>query len=140
MPNKGLISRTCDEFWQLNNKMIHQKCLNMLTYIYERRYMNGWCKMLHRKMLKNIIHCCCVQSLSLWDSMDCSTRGFPVLHHPLEFIQTYIHWINDVTQPSHSLSSPSPPAFNLSQHQGLIRSLIFHQGLKTLNPLGLLTH
>ena len=104
-----------------------------VNYIYERRCMNGWCKMLHGKMLKNIIHCCCVQSLSLCDSMDCSTWGFPVLHHPLEFIQTYIHWISDATQPSHSLSSPSAPAFNLSQHQGLFQWVSsLHQVAKLL--------
>ena len=45
--------------------------------------------------------------------------GFPVLHYLLEFAQTHVHWANDAIQPSHPLSSPSPPAFNLSQHQGL---------------------
>ena len=45
----------------------------------------------------------------------------PVLHHLLEFAQTCIHWVCDAIQPSHPLSSPSPPAFNLSQHQGLFK-------------------
>ena len=49
--------------------------------------------------------------------MDCSTPGFPVLYHLLELAQTHIHWIGAVIQPSHPLSSPSLPAFNLSQHQ-----------------------
>ena len=49
--------------------------------------------------------------------MDCSTPGFPVLHHLLEFAQTHVRWVSDAIQ--HLLSSPSPPAFNLSQHQGL---------------------
>ena len=53
--------------------------------------------------------------------MDCSTPGFPVLHHFPEFSQTHIHWVSDAIQPSHSLSSPSPPALNLSQHQGLFQ-------------------
>ena len=53
--------------------------------------------------------------------MDCNTPGFPVLHHLLEFAQTCIHWVCNAIQPSHSLSSPSPPAFNLSQHQGLFK-------------------
>ena len=47
--------------------------------------------------------------------MDCSTPGLPVLHHLLEFAQTRVHWVSDATQPSHPLSSLSPPAFNLSQ-------------------------
>ena len=51
------------------------------------------------------------------DPMDCSTPGFPVLHYLPEFAQTHVHGISDAIQPSHSLSSPSPPAFTLSQHQ-----------------------
>ena len=49
--------------------------------------------------------------------MDCSTPGFPVLHHLPDFTQTHVHRVSDAIQPSHPLSSPSPPAFNLSQHQ-----------------------
>ena len=52
---------------------------------------------------------------TLRDSMDCSTPGFPVLHQPLELTQTHVHGVGDAIQPSHPLSSPSPPAFNLSQ-------------------------
>ena len=62
------------------------------------------------------------QSLScvgLWDPMDCSTPGFPVHHQLPELAQTHIHQVSDAIQPPHPLLSPSPPAFNLSQHQGL---------------------
>ena len=52
--------------------------------------------------------------------MDCSTSGFPVLLHLPELAQSHIHWC-DAIQPSHPLSPPSPPAFNLSQHQGLFQ-------------------
>ena len=65
-----------------------------------------------------------VQPLSrvrLCDPMDCSTPGFPILHHLLELAHTHVHWVGDAIQPSHPLSSPSPPAFNLSQHQGLFK-------------------
>ena len=55
------------------------------------------------------------------DPMDCSMPGLPVLHQPLELAQTHVHWVGDAIQPSHPLSSPSPPAFNLSQHQGLFK-------------------
>ena len=48
--------------------------------------------------------------------MDCSTPGLPVHHQLPEFTQTYVHWVSDAIQPSHPLSSPSPPALNLSQH------------------------
>ena len=53
--------------------------------------------------------------------MDCSAPGFPVHHQLPEFTQTHVHWVGDAIQPSHPLSSPSPPAFNLSQHQGLLQ-------------------
>ena len=63
----------------------------------------------------------CSVILTLWDPMDCSMPGLPV-HHPLpEFSQTHVHWVGDAIQPCHPLSSPSPPAFNLSQHQGLFQ-------------------
>ena len=56
--------------------------------------------------------------------MDCSMPGLPVHHQLLKFTQTHVHWVSDAIQPSHSLSSPSPPAFNLSQHQGLLKQVI----------------
>ena len=59
--------------------------------------------------------------LTLWDPMGCSTSGFPVRHQLPELAQTHVRWVGDAIQPSHSLSSPSPPTFNLSQHQGLFQ-------------------
>ena len=58
--------------------------------------------------------------------MDCSTPGLLVHHQLLEFTQTHVH-VGDAIQPSHSLLSPSPPTFNLSQHQGKIskKSVLF---------------
>ena len=61
---------------------------------------------------------------TLCDPMDCSPLGFRVHHQLPEFAQTHVHWVGDAIQPSHPLSSPSPPAFNLSQHQGL-----FHESV-----------
>ena len=58
---------------------------------------------------------------TLCDPMDCSTPGLPVHHQLPEFTQTHAHWVSDAVQPSHPLLSPSPPTFNLSQHQGLFR-------------------
>ena len=58
---------------------------------------------------------------TLCDPMDCSTPGLPVHHQLPEFTQTHIHRVSDAIQPSHPLLSPSPPAFNLSQHQGLFQ-------------------
>ena len=59
--------------------------------------------------------------LTLCDPMDCSMPGLPVHHQLLEFTQTHVHSVSDAIQPSHPLSSPSPCAFNLSQHQGLFQ-------------------
>ena len=66
-------------------------------------------------MLSQSVQSC----LTLCNPMDCSIPGFPVRHHLPELTQTNVHRISDAIQPSHPLSSPSPPAFNLSQHQGL---------------------
>ena len=68
--------------------------------------------------------CCSVTQLcpTLHNTMDCSMPGFPVHHQLLELTQTHIHRLGDVIQPPHLLSSPSPPAFNLSEHQGLFSS------------------
>ena len=66
-----------------------------------------------------------VQSLScvrlFVTPMNCSTPGLPVYHQLPEFIQTHVHRVDDAIQPSHPLSSPSPPAPNLSQHQSLFQ-------------------
>ena len=65
-------------------------------------------------------HCSVTQSwLTLCNPMDSSMPGFPVLNLLPEFAQTHVHRVNDAIKPSHPLLSPSPPVFNLSQHQGL---------------------
>ena len=53
---------------------------------------------------------------TLCDPMNCSTPGLPVHHQLLEFTRAHVHRVSDAIQPSHPLSSPSSPAFNLSQH------------------------
>ena len=58
---------------------------------------------------------------TLWDPMDCSTPGLPVHHQLPEITPTHVHRVGDAIQLFHPLSSPSPPAFNLSQHQGLFQ-------------------
>ena len=58
---------------------------------------------------------------TLWDPMNCSTPGFPVQHQFPEFTQTQVRQVGDAIQPSHPLSSPSPPAPNTSQHQSLFQ-------------------
>ena len=80
--------------------------------------------------------CCCSVAkscLTLCDSMNWSKPGFPVFNYLLEFAQTHVHWVDNAIQPSHPLSSPSPPALNLSQDQGLFQCVgSLHQVTKVL--------
>ena len=85
----------------------------------DNSYWNGGIRWFVRML------CVCVlvaQSCpTLCDPVDCSTPGLLVHHQLLEFTHTHVHWVSDAIQPSHPLWSPSPPAFNLSQHQGLFK-------------------
>ena len=68
-------------------------------------------------------YCCSITNLcpTLCNPIDCSLPGFPILHNLLEFAQTHVHWVGDAIHPSHPLSSPSLPAFDLTQHQSLFQ-------------------
>ena len=69
----------------------------------------------------------------LCDPIECSTPHFPVHHQLPELPQTHVHWVSVAIQPSHSLLSPSPPAFSLSQHKGLFKWVsLSHQVAKLL--------
>ena len=72
-----------------------------------------------------VLSCCCclvAQSyLTFWNPMDCSMPGFPAHHQLLELAQTHVYQVGDAIQPSHPLLPPYPPAFNLSQQQGLFQ-------------------
>ena len=83
----------------------------------------------HKLKFSSVAQLC----LTLCDPLDCSTPGFPVHHQLPELAQTHVHWVSDAIQPSHSLLSPSPPAFNLSQHQCLFQWVSsLHQVAKLL--------
>ena len=71
-------------------------------------------------------YCCSVAKLcpALCNPAKCPMLGFPVLHYLLQFAQIHVHWVNDAIQTAHSLLPPSPPAFNLSQNQGLFQWVI----------------
>ena len=71
--------------------------------------------------------------LTFCDTMDCSTPDLPVHHQLPGFTQTHVHHVSDAIQPFYPLLSLSPPAFNLSQHQGLFECIIsLHQVAKVL--------
>ena len=105
-----------------------------------------WCKINTNKTSRNIwstgvdpqfiIFCLVTQSCpTLFDPMDCSTPGSPVLHHLLELAQTHVHWVGDAIQPSNPLSFPSSPAFNLSQHQRLLQWINSSQQVAKVSEL-----
>ena len=81
----------------------------------------------------DVVICVSVQFSSVLQScpvlsnpMDCSMPGLPVHHQLPEFTQTHVRWVGDANKPSHPLLSPSPPAFNLSLHQGIFQWLSLH--------------
>ena len=82
--------------------------------------------------LKNQFSSVAQSCLTLCDPMDCIIPGFHVLHQLPELAQSQAHRVSDAIQPSHPLSSPSPPTFNLSQHQGLFQRVSSHQVAKVL--------
>ena len=74
---------------------------------------------MHDVLNSTCCHSVTQTSPTLCNPVDCSTPGFLVLHHLSEFDQTHVCWNDRAIQPSHPLSSPSSPAFKLSQHRGL---------------------
>ena len=73
----------------------------------------------HPSVFRSVAQLC----LTLCNPMDCSTPGFPVHHQFTELTQSHVPRVSDAIQPPHPLLSPSPPAFNLSQHQGLFQGV-----------------
>ena len=88
---------------------------------------------LNKENISQLVSSVAQSCLTLCDPMNHSTPGLPVHHQLLEFTQTHVYWVGDAIQPSHPLSSPSPPALNLSQHQGLFKWVSsLHQVAKVL--------
>ena len=85
------------------------------------------------RKLFSLFHSVTQSCPTLFNPMDCITPGFPVYHQLPEFAQIHVHQVGDTIQPFYPLSSPSPPTFNLSQHQGLFQSVSSsHQMAKVL--------
>ena len=100
--------------WELNSNMLNERFLSSTQDIL-------W-KLKIPKPLGSVQFSSVTQSCStLCNPMNHSTPGLPVHHQLPEFTQTHVHWVSDAIQPSHPLSSPSPPAPNPSQHQGLFQ-------------------
>ena len=94
----------------------------VLNFIYSTFLLGLFEEKSWDKPKTNKLHFSSVQScLTLCDPMNCSTPGLPVQHQLPESTQTHVHWVGDAIQSSHPLSSPSPPALNLSQHLVLFK-------------------
>ena len=87
----------------------------------EELYISSWNSTVNNLSMKLQFSSVAQSCPTLCNPMDCSTPGFPVHHRLLELTQTHVYWVGDAIQPSHPLSSPSPPTFNLSKHQGFFQ-------------------
>ena len=120
-------------FFQILDSKVGLSLLKLFAYyLLENVYpsttdniIGQFCK--NTSCLCQFLCCCLVAQLcpTLCDPLDCSTPGFPVLHHLLGFVQMCVHWVSDTIQPSHPLSSPSPPAFILSSIRSILVSQLF---------------
>ena len=107
---------------EMNNSSVHSACCKMDDKIHGCSSRESFFGLLHFSPLNNHQFSSVAQSCpAICDPMNRSTPGLPVHHQLPEFTQTHVHWVGDAIQPSHPLSSPSPPAPNPSQHQGLFQ-------------------
>ena len=136
-----IICKKCGEIYGLgrssgvgNGNSLQYSCLENSM---DRRF---WQATVHRITKRRTLLNTSVQFSSvtqscptLCDLMNCSTPGLPVYHQLQEFTQTHAHRVGDAIQTSHPLSSPTPPALNLSQHQGIFKWVSsLHQVAKVL--------
>ena len=77
----------------------------------------------HKEFLLSVVQLVTQSCPTLCNPMDCSSPGLPVHSQLQELAHTHVHQVGDAIQPSHPLSSPSPAALNLSQHQGLFQGV-----------------
>ena len=104
--------------------LFKEPCLVCILFVHSLT-LNSWPTVLFSSVTQSC--------LTLCDPMNCSMPGLPVHHQLLESTQTHVHWVDDAIQPSHPLSSLSPPVLNLSQHQGLFKRVnSLHQVAKVL--------
>ena len=115
-------------------------CLTFFFNVSYTNYHNYMCFLIVNKLVfLSRFFVCMFSSVAqlcptLHNPMNRSTPGLPVHHQLPEFTQTHIHWVSDAIQPFHPLSFPSPPALNLSQHQGVFQWVSsLHQVAKVLD-------
>ena len=112
--------------------LLYKNYFGSCTYHIYHKYLMHFCLVSfhHIFQFSSVAQSC----LALCNLMNCSTPGFLVHHKLPELAQIHIHRVGDTVKPSHTLSSPSPSAFNLSQHQGLFQCVSsLHQVAKVLD-------
>ena len=124
-----LVHSSVISWWWWNRVVWERLTLSVLRLQEAWGYIYAHCHPLLIVQFSSVAQSC----PTLCNPVDCSMPGLPVHHQFLEFTQTHVHWVSDVIQPSHPLLSPSPPAFNLCQHQDLFKWVSsFHQMAKVL--------
>ena len=97
------------------NLCLFQKTISSINWYQKGLSSQGFLHLAPLLVLSQSVSSVAQSCLTLCDPMNCSTPGLPVCHQLPELTQTHIHRVGDAIQPSHPLSSPSPPAFNFSQ-------------------------
>ena len=93
-----------------------------LSQSFLQRHLEHWPRgLIHHDLVSSEFSSVAESCLTLCNRMDCNMTGFPGHHQLPELAQTHVYQVGDAIQPSHPLSSPSPPTLNLSQHQGLFQ-------------------
>ena len=136
--DKGLLSKIYEQFVQVNTRKPSNPVKTWeedLNRHFPKEDIQMAKKHMKRCSASLIIQFSSVSQscLTLCDPINCNTPIFPVHHQLLEPTQGHVHWVSDAIQPSHPLSSPSPPALSLSQHQGVFQWVSsLHQVAKVL--------
>ena len=107
-------------------KKTHSCSYGGLLSTYTLSHLSNWYSVENYSRLKVQFSSVTQSCPALCDHMDCGTPGLSVHHQLPEFTQTHVHLVVDAIQQSHPLSSPSPPTFNLSRHQGLFQMSQHH--------------
>ena len=125
LPNPGIKPRSptlqSDSFYHLSHQGSPWKVHTCIFFIHPAVYIFWLVHLIHLPVIIDLLLLFTQSCSTLCDAMDCSAPTFPVLYYLPELGKTHVHWVGDAIQPSRPLSSPSPPTFTLSWHQGLFQ-------------------
>ena len=132
-PNVHQLIKRINKMWYIHKidyyVAIKRNEVHITTWMSLENIMLSERSQTHKYQFSSVTQSC----PTLCDPMNRNMPGLPVHHQLPESTQTHVHWVRDAIQPSHPLTSPSPPALNLSQHQGLFKWVSsLHQVAKIL--------